>query len=169
MAALSLALIAVPALFAACASKEYVPTRQTIKVPEKKRADFSNVSPAALNLHREAITRFEAGDYPEAARRWMDALKAGARDADFQMETHYNIGVTFLRMAKFILAEQHFRKPSPSTRASPKFTRGSGRRWPVSAASTKRRDRLNKPSRWTRIPRKPTPGITGISIAVGNF
>jgi Flp pilus assembly protein TadD len=93
-----------------CASKQYVPLKQTVKAPDKAKKSFTNVTPGALNQHRQAMMLFNQGDYAGAARHWREALQVGARDVDFQYEVNYNLGVTFLRMGKFILAEQHFRK-----------------------------------------------------------
>ncbi|MBZ0270516.1 tetratricopeptide repeat protein [bacterium] len=101
----------VAAFFAACAGKPYVPVRQAVAPSDdRQRQTFANVSTAALNLHRRAIDAFNAGDYENAARQWRDALRAGVRDDDFLFEVNYNLGVTFLRMNRPILAEQHFRK-----------------------------------------------------------
>jgi tetratricopeptide (TPR) repeat protein len=97
-------------IMAGCATHQYVPVKQTVKEPDKARKTFTNVTPAALNQHRQAIQLFNQGDYPGAARHWREALQSSARDPLFQFEINYNLGVTFLRMGKFILAEQHFGK-----------------------------------------------------------
>lgn len=107
-----LAVVAIAAAIAgaACAAKAYVPTQQNVRETDKPRRDFSNVTPAALNQHRAAIDAFNQGDYPNAARHWREALNTGARDAGFLYEVHYNLGVTFQKMEKHILAEQNFRR-----------------------------------------------------------
>ncbi len=102
--------IAVVVVVATCGSKSYVAPKQEMKAPDKPRVDFSNVTPGALNQHREAMDLFKSGDYEGAARHWREALKAGARDVTFQYEVNYNLGVTFQKMEKYILSEQHFRK-----------------------------------------------------------
>lgn len=106
----AMAVCGVVALGAGCASKSYVAPKQEMKTPAKPRVDFSNVTPGALNQHREAMDLFTNGDYEGAARHWREALKAGARDVTFQYEVNYNLGVTFQKMEKYILSEQHFRK-----------------------------------------------------------
>ncbi|MCB1152578.1 tetratricopeptide repeat protein [bacterium] len=116
--------IGVPA--PACATKTYVPPPQPMAKSDKPHRDFTNVTPGALNLHRAAMDAFSRGDYPEAARNWRESLKAGARNADFIYEVNYNLGVTFMRMDKFILAEQHFRKAVAQESADARALAGLG-------------------------------------------
>ncbi len=97
-------------LFGCAGKREYVPTKQAMHTGERDARIFTNVPQAALNHHNLAMSCFKRGDLECAARHWREAEKSASRNQEFQYETNYNLGVTFQRMNKHILAEKHFRK-----------------------------------------------------------
>ena len=98
-------------LIAGCAGKkQYVPTKQNIGNGEKDARIFTNVPQAARNHHNLAMNCFNRQDLECAARHWREAEKAASRNQEFQYEVNYNLGVTFQRMNKHILAEKRFKK-----------------------------------------------------------
>jgi Tfp pilus assembly protein PilF len=96
---------------AACAGKQqYVPTKQAVGSGEKDARVFTDVPQSARNHHNLAMNCFNRQELPCAARHWREAEKAASRNSEFQYEVNYNLGVTFQRMNKHILAEKHFKK-----------------------------------------------------------